>query len=69
VLTTAWLDVHGDLVTLEDQDRGKWDAAEISEGVSLLDGTLRRGRPGPYQVKAAIAAPSIPAGPSDRELR
>src|SRR6516164_3203589 len=52
----ARLDAHGDLVTLEDQDRGKWDAAEISEGVGLLNGALRRGQPGPYQVQAAIAA-------------
>jgi RNA polymerase sigma-70 factor, ECF subfamily len=52
----ARLDAHGDLVTLEDQDRGKWDAAEIAEGVTVLDGALRRGQPGPYQVQAAIAA-------------
>jgi RNA polymerase sigma-70 factor, ECF subfamily len=50
------LDGTGDLVTLEDQDRGRWDTAEIAEGVALLDGALRRGRPGPYQVQAAIAA-------------
>ena len=52
----ARLDDHGDLVTLEDQDRSRWDAAEISEGVSLLEDALRRGRPGPYQIQAAIAA-------------
>lgn len=52
----ARLDEAGDLVVLEDQDRGRWDTAQITEGVSLLDGTLRRGRPGPYQVQAAIAA-------------
>jgi RNA polymerase sigma-70 factor, ECF subfamily len=52
----ARLDAHGDLVTLEDQDRGKWDAAEIAEGVTVLDAALRRGQPGPYQVQAAIAA-------------
>ncbi|MGI5155916.1 RNA polymerase sigma factor [Microbispora sp. CA-102843] len=52
----ARLDEAGDLVVLEDQDRGRWDAGQISEGVALLDGTLRRGRPGPYQVQAAIAA-------------
>ena len=50
------LDDAGDLVTLENQDRGRWDTAEITEGVALLDGALRRGRPGPYQVQAAIAA-------------
>jgi RNA polymerase sigma-70 factor, ECF subfamily len=52
----ARLDAHGDLVTLEDQDRGAWDAAEITEGVAVLNGALRRGQPGPYQVQAAIAA-------------
>jgi RNA polymerase sigma-70 factor, ECF subfamily len=52
----ARIDANGDLVTLEDQDRAAWDGAEIGEGVALLEGALRRGRPGPYQVQAAIAA-------------
>jgi RNA polymerase sigma-70 factor (ECF subfamily) len=63
---TARLDARGDLVTLEDQDRGQWDAAEISEGVSLLGGVLRLGRPGPYQVQAAIAACHATAPTADR---
>jgi RNA polymerase sigma-70 factor, ECF subfamily len=46
----------GELVLLEDQDRSRWDRAEIEEGVELLDIALRRGRAGPYQVQAAIAA-------------
>ena len=46
----------GDLVTLEDQDRSVWDAASIGEGVAVLEAALRRGRPGPYQIQAAIAA-------------
>jgi RNA polymerase sigma-70 factor (ECF subfamily) len=49
-------DAAGDLVTLEDQDRSRWDRAEIEEGTSLLEAALRRVRPGPYQVQAAIAA-------------
>jgi RNA polymerase sigma-70 factor (ECF subfamily) len=53
---SARLDAHGDLVTLEDQDRGKWNTTEIGAGVSLLEAALRRGRPGPYQIQAAIAA-------------
>ena len=53
---TARLDAAGDLVTLEEQDRGRWDRAEIDEGVSVLEAGLRRGQPGPYQVQAAIAA-------------
>jgi RNA polymerase sigma-70 factor (ECF subfamily) len=44
------------LVPLEEQDRSRWSAARIDEGVALLDGALRRSRPGPYQVQAAIAA-------------
>ncbi|MEU4928736.1 RNA polymerase sigma factor [Streptomyces yokosukanensis] len=50
------VDTAGDLVTLEDQDRTRWDRAEIDEGVAVLAGALRRGRPGPYQIQAAIAA-------------
>ena len=50
------LDAAGEVVTLEDQDRGRWDRAEITEGTALLEGALRRGQPGPYQVQAAIAA-------------
>ncbi|WP_051772874.1 RNA polymerase sigma factor [Saccharothrix sp. NRRL B-16314] len=46
----------GDLVPLEEQDRARWDGERIEEGVALLDSALRRGRPGPYQVQAAIAA-------------
>jgi RNA polymerase sigma-70 factor, ECF subfamily len=52
----ARVDAGGDLVTLEDQDRGQWDGTEIAEGVSVLAAALRRGQPGPYQVQAAIAA-------------
>ncbi len=58
---TARLDAHGDLVTLEDQDRSSWDAASIEEGVALLHTALRRGRLGPYQVQAAIAACHVTA--------
>jgi RNA polymerase sigma-70 factor, ECF subfamily len=50
------VDDAGDLVPLEEQDRGQWDRAVISEGLELLDAALRRHQPGPYQVQAAIAA-------------
>jgi RNA polymerase sigma-70 factor, ECF subfamily len=63
---SARTDAAGDLVTLEDQDRGQWDATQISEGVSLLDRALRAGRPGPYQVQAAIAACHATAPTADR---
>ncbi len=63
---SARLDAHGDLVTLEDQDRSLWNAAEIGEGVAILEAALRRGRPGPYQVQAAIAACHATAPSADR---
>jgi RNA polymerase sigma-70 factor, ECF subfamily len=50
------VDEAGELVTLEDQDRGSWDREEIAEGAGLVETALRRRRPGPYQVQAAIAA-------------
>jgi RNA polymerase sigma-70 factor, ECF subfamily len=53
---SARVDAAGDLVTLEDQDRARWDRAGIDEGAGVLDAALRRGRPGPYQLQAAIAA-------------
>ncbi|KDN18648.1 ECF subfamily RNA polymerase sigma-24 subunit [Amycolatopsis rifamycinica] len=46
----------GVLVPLEEQDRGRWDTAAITEGTSVLETALRRRRPGPYQIQAAIAA-------------
>jgi RNA polymerase sigma-70 factor (ECF subfamily) len=53
---SARLDDAGEIVLLEDQDRTRWSAEEIAEGVEVLEATLRRGRPGPYQIQAAIAA-------------
>jgi RNA polymerase sigma-70 factor (ECF subfamily) len=47
---------NGVLVTLENQDRFRWDRALIAEGVATLDETLAMRRTGPYQVQAAIAA-------------
>jgi RNA polymerase sigma-70 factor (ECF subfamily) len=61
----ARVDPHGDLVPLEEQDRGRWDAAMIGEGLSLLDRALRRQRPGPYQLQAAIAAQHAVAARAD----
>lgn len=48
--------VDGDLVLLADQDRGRWDRALVAEGQELVRRCLRRGRPGPYQIQAAIRA-------------
>ncbi|MGY4512745.1 RNA polymerase sigma factor [Bradyrhizobium sp. USDA 3650] len=47
----------GDIVLLEEQDRSRWDRAQIEEGLRLVDDALRvPGRPQPYAVQAAIAA-------------
>jgi RNA polymerase sigma-70 factor (ECF subfamily) len=46
----------GELILLEDQDRSRWDRAQIDEGLALVEDTLRRGRAGPYAIQAAIAA-------------
>ncbi|MBS2963143.1 RNA polymerase sigma factor [Actinocrinis puniceicyclus] len=46
----------GELVPLAQQDRGRWDAAAIAEGIALITAALPRGPVGPYQVQAAIAA-------------
>ncbi|WP_129668776.1 RNA polymerase sigma factor [Phytoactinopolyspora endophytica] len=46
----------GVLVTLEHQDRSRWDRDLIAEGVGVLDQALAMRRGGPYQVQAAIAA-------------
>jgi RNA polymerase sigma-70 factor, ECF subfamily len=46
----------GALVLLADQDRARWDADLIAEGQALVARCLRQGRPGPYQLQAAMAA-------------
>ncbi|MCU1656159.1 MAG: polymerase subunit sigma-24 [Pseudonocardiales bacterium] len=46
----------GNLVLLADQDRGSWDSGLIAEGQQLVRRCLRRDRPGPYQLQAAINA-------------
>jgi RNA polymerase sigma-70 factor, ECF subfamily len=53
---TTRVDAAGDLVRLEDQDRTRWDRPEIEEGTRVLEAALRRGRAGPYELQAAIAA-------------
>jgi RNA polymerase sigma-70 factor (ECF subfamily) len=46
----------GELVLLADQDPGSWDGAMAEEGRELVRWCLRRNRPGPYQIQAAINA-------------
>jgi RNA polymerase sigma-70 factor (ECF subfamily) len=51
----ARLDEGGNLVTLEEQDRSRWDRRHIAEALPLVEEALRVG-PGPFAVQAAIAA-------------
>ena len=51
----ARLDLSGDLVVLEEQDRRRWDRARIAEALPLVEEALRGGS-GPYALQAAIAA-------------
>lgn len=46
----------GELVPMAEQDRSRWDADAIAEGVALITEALPRGATGPYQLQAAIAA-------------
>ncbi|HUJ57626.1 MAG TPA: sigma-70 family RNA polymerase sigma factor [Kofleriaceae bacterium] len=50
----ARTDAAGDLVLLEDQDRARWDRAQIDEALALVPAAVRGG--GPYALQAAIAA-------------
>ena len=52
----ARTDADGALVTLEEQDRSLWDRRQIFQGLGVLQSAAALGRPGPYQIQAAIAA-------------
>ncbi|MFG1916890.1 RNA polymerase sigma factor [Micromonospora sp. NPDC048898] len=52
----ARLGPTGELVLLADQDRSLWNRTLIAEGHDLVRRCLRRNRPGPYQIQAAIGA-------------
>jgi RNA polymerase sigma factor (sigma-70 family) len=64
--TAARFGPAGDVILLADADRSRWDRAEIAEAVALLDRALRLGRPGPYQLQAAIAALHAHAGTAEQ---
>ena len=53
---TARTAPEGTLVLLPHQDRSRWDRQLIAEGQALVRACLRRNRPGPYQIQAAINA-------------
>ena len=64
----ARVDAAGDLVILEDQDRTRWDRAEIDEALTVLQAIPPDQPPGPYQVQAAIAScHATAAGPADTD--
>ncbi len=56
---------NGELILLSEQDRSRWDRAEIEEGVRVLNRALRLRRPGRYQVEAAIAALHVEASSAE----
>jgi RNA polymerase sigma factor (sigma-70 family) len=53
---TARTDADGELVPLPEQDRSRWNGAQIAEGLALLDSAIVAGAVGEYQLQAAIAA-------------
>jgi RNA polymerase sigma-70 factor (ECF subfamily) len=65
----ARVDEVGDIVVLEEQDRSRWDQAQIAEALPLVDEALRHGA-GPFAVQAAIAAVHCQAvRPEDTDWR
>ncbi|AHK44716.1 hypothetical protein GFB56_14585 [Ensifer sp. T173] len=61
----ARVDGDGVTVPLGEQDRTKWNRGQIDEGLGLIDTAMRRRAPGPYQIKAAIAACHVQGEASD----
>jgi len=52
----ARIDANGELVLLEEQDRSRWDRAQIAEGLALSEAAIRADVHGPYTIQSAIAA-------------
>ena len=61
----ARTDSRGEFLTLEEQDRSRWNKEKITEGLALVEAALRRRHPGPFQLQAAVAA--LHAEPSDSD--
>ena len=55
----------GELVLLEDQDRTRWNHAQIAEGLPMVERVFRERRLGPYAIQAAIAAVHAQAATAD----
>jgi RNA polymerase sigma-70 factor (ECF subfamily) len=54
--SAARVTAGGSLIRLADQDRRLWDRGPIAEGQAIVRACVQRGRPGPYQIQAAISA-------------
>lgn len=54
--SAARVDERGDLVPLAEQDRTRWNAEQIAEGLAIVAEVLPRGEVGPQQLRAAVAA-------------
>ena len=62
----ARVDAAGRYVAFGDQDRALWDEGRIAEGRAALDRAMALGRPGPYQLQAAISALHLEAPSVER---
>jgi predicted RNA polymerase sigma factor len=56
----------GELIPLDEQERGRWDSSLIQEGTTLISNAMQQGRVGPYQLQAAIAALHDEAGSTEQ---
>jgi RNA polymerase sigma-70 factor (ECF subfamily) len=52
----ARIDARGEIVLLEEQDRTRWDRAQIAEGLAHSEAAIRANANGPYAIQSAIAA-------------
>ena len=62
----ARMNADGKFVTLEEQNRSRWDREEIDEGLQLVEKALKMGGVGNYQIQAAIAAVHSEASTADQ---
>jgi RNA polymerase sigma-70 factor (ECF subfamily) len=61
----ARVDADGSYVAMQEQDQSLWDRDQIRDGLRVLERAVRFGRPGPYQLQAAITALHIQASDGD----
>jgi RNA polymerase sigma-70 factor (ECF subfamily) len=64
----ARVDEHGRYLAIGEQDRSRWDQARIREGLRALERSVRLGRPGQYQLQAAITALQMEEEPDWRQI-